>query len=270
MPMNPIDLNGRLAVVTGAGSGIGRALAVEAVQRGMTVALADIDEPGVQATLALVGQGIAHHVDIRDPDALARFAETAIDRFGPPAVVFANAGIIKYESSLRPDLTSWRRVVDINLIGAVNTVDAFLGRMIDRGEPGQFVLTGSMGSFVAAPEIASYVACKHAVWALAQCLRLELGEASAVGISLLAPPRVDTPLLNESVARTRAARGDEAASALRGGAMMPAEIASAALDGARDRRFYIAPRIEEVAPIVRQRIDELLGGQPEEWQRGAR
>ena len=261
--MDPLHLESRLAVVTGAGSGIGRAIALEAARRGMTVALADIDEAGAAATLASVvalgGKGLAHLVDVRDAGQLRVFADMSVERFGIPATVFANAGILKYASTLRPDLASWRRAVDVNLMGAINTVDAFLGRMIDSDMSGQFVLTGSMGSFVAAPELASYVATKHGVWALAQCLRMELGDESKIAISLLAPPRVDTPLLSESIARTRSARGDEAASALRGSAMTAAEIATCALDGARDRHFYIAPQTDDVASLIRERIGELLG-----------
>lgn len=262
--MQSLDLAGRLAAITGAGSGIGRGLALEAAARGMKVALCDIDEDAAGETLRMVeargGEGTARRVDIRDAEELSRYATAAIERFGAPGAVFANAGILKYESTLRPDLESWRRSVDINLMGAVNTVDAFLGRMLDGGQPGQFVLTGSMGSFVAAPELASYTATKHAVWALAQCLRMELGGQDKVGVSLLAPPRVDTPLLNESEARTRAARGEEAAVQLRGSAMTPAEIATAALNGAAARKFYIAPQTDDVAPLVRERITEIFGG----------
>ena len=259
-----LNVSGRLAVVTGAGSGIGRAIALEAADRGMTVALADIDLAGVDDTLAQAeakgAAGLGRQLDVRSSDELRAFADQAIDRFGAPAVTFANAGVLKYGSTLRPDLDSWRRAVDVNLIGVVNTVEAFLGKMIDAGDPAQIVITGSLGSFVAAPELAPYAATKHAVWALAQCLRMELGTESPVGVSLLAPPRVDTAILNESVARTRAAHGDAAAQALRGSAMTPAQVAACALEGARDRLFYIAPGVEEIAPIVRERIGELLGG----------
>ena len=261
--MRALELAGRLAVITGAGSGIGRGLAVEAAGRGMQLALADNDKDALEQTLGLVGEAGAAAtgtvLDIRDADALGRFAENCFAR-SAPALVFANAGILKYESTLRPDLESWRRAVDINLMGTVNTVHAFLGRMIDANEPAQFVVTGSMGSFVAAPELASYGATKHAVWALAECLRMELGDNMSVGISLLAPPRVDTPLLNESEARTRAARGDGAAAALRNSAMTPTQIAQDALAGAVARNFYIAPQTDDVAGIIRQRIEELLAG----------
>ena len=262
--MEPLQFAGRLLAITGAGSGIGRAIALEAANRGMSVALADIDEAGTIETLAQVeargSTGIAQAVDVRDADALQAFAHAAIERFGAPAVVFANAGLLKYGTTLRPDLPTWRRAVDVNLIGTVNTIDAFMGRMIDEGKPSQFAITGSMGSFVAASELAPYTATKHALWALAQCLRMELGKSSTVGVSLLTPPRVDTPILAESLARTRVARGDAAADAVLGSAMTPAAIAECALDGVRDRRFYIAPQIEDVAPIIRQRIGELLDG----------
>ncbi len=261
--MAGLELGGRNAVITGAGSGIGRALALTAAERGMTVALADITEDGVNETLSMVeanggGGGIARKLDIRDAEAFGIFADEVFETYGAPAAVFANAGVLNYGSTLRPDLAIWQRSVDINIMGTVNTVHAFLGRMLDAGESAQFVITGSMGSFVSAPELASYTAVKHAVWAIADSLEMELASQDAIKVSMLCPPRVDTPLLRESEERTRAASGDEAAKELRGGAMTPEAIAQAAFAGITTRQFYIAPQIESIEPLLTKRISRLL------------
>jgi len=260
--MAGVELKGRNAVVTGAGSGIGRALALAAAARGMSVSLADITEEGVNETLSMVeaagGSGIARKLDIRDAAAFEGFANEVFQTFGPPALVFANAGVLNYGTTLRPDLAMWKRALDINVMGTVNTVHAFLGRMLDAGEPAQFVVTGSMGSFVSAPELASYTACKHAVWAMVDSLEMELAPQEAVKVSMLCPPRVDTPLLKESEERTRAAQGDDAAKQLRGGAMTPDEIAEAAFEGIASRVLYIAPQVEGIEPILTKRISRVL------------
>ena len=261
--MAGVELKGRNAVVTGAGSGIGRALALAAADQGMSVSLADIGEDGVKETLKLVeaagGNGIARTLDIRDADAFVAFADEVFAEFGTPALVFANAGVLNYGTTLRPDLSLWRRSMEVNVLGTVNTIHAFLGRLLDSGEMAQFVITGSMGSFVSAPELASYTAAKHATWALVDSLDMELASQDAVKVSMLCPPRVDTPLLNESEARTRAAAGDLAAESLRGGAMTPEQIAEAAFAGIAARKLYITPQLESIAPILNDRIARLLG-----------
>ena len=260
--MADVNLEGRNAVITGAGSGIGRALSLAAAKRGMTVSLADVTEGPLAETLAMVeaegGSGMARVLDIRDADAFTGFADEVFATFGSPALVFANAGVLNYGTTLRPDLEMWRRALDINVMGTVNTVHAFLGRMLDTGEVAQFVITGSMGSFVSAPELASYTATKHATWALVDSLEMELASQDAVKVSMLCPPRVDTPLLKESEERTRAARGEEAAKELRGGAMTPDEIAEAAFAGVASRALYIAPQVDGIEPMLAKRIARVL------------
>ena len=206
------------------------------------------------------GAGIARTLDIRDADAFVAFAGEVFATFGAPAAVFANAGILNYGSTIRPDLALWRRSVDINILGTVNTIHAFLGRMLDAGENGQFVITGSMGSFISAPELATYTSTKHALWAIADSVKLELATQDRIGVSLLAPPRVDTPILRESLARTRAARGDDAADSLRNAAMTADDIAEAAFAGVEARAYHIAPQVDDVAPMVRQRIAQIFPG----------
>lgn len=260
--MAGLDLEGGCAAITGAGSGIGRSLALEAAKRGLTVALSDIAEDAVTDTLAMVeaagGSGFAQALDIRDETALEAFAEATIDRLGNPTFVFANAGVLNYGSTIRPDLAIWRRAVDINILGTMNTIHAFLGRMVDAGMPAQFVVTGSMGSLVSAPELASYAATKHAQWAIVDSIDMELASQDAVRVSLLCPPRVDTPILRESEERTRVARGDAAAKDLRDSSMSPDAVAVCAFEGAIARKLYITPQIEGIAPMLRKRIGKLI------------
>ena len=260
--MSDLKLEGGSAVITGAGSGIGRALALEASGHGMKVALADIAEDALDETLSMVeaagGSGFVRKLDVCDVEAFEAFANDVVANFGTPTLVFANAGILNYCSTIRPDLKNWRRSVEINILGPINTVHAFLGKMVDAGKPAQFVITGSMGSLVSAPELAAYTGAKHAMWAVCDSLEMELAKQDAVKVSMLCPPRVDTPILAESEERTRAAAGDDAAKDLRGSAMSPAQVAAAAFEGVIARKHYITPQIEGVAPMLRQRIERLI------------
>lgn len=193
-----IALAGRTAVITGAASGIGAALARHAAMLGMAVAACDRDAVGLAAlTSELDAAGATHivrPVDITDADALRRFAnECAV--LPPVALLFANAGVLRGGGILEMPIEDWRLLTEVNVIGAVATLQAFVPAMIAFGEPAHVVVTGSTGSMTCGPSLGAYCAGKHALWPVVDALRTEL-EGTTVGASLLMPGAVSTPMFD--------------------------------------------------------------------------
>ncbi|RVT94011.1 SDR family NAD(P)-dependent oxidoreductase [Sphingomonas crocodyli] len=260
--MEKLEFHGRAAVITGAGSGIGRALAHEAVSRGMAVAIADINAEGLEETAEALRQRqakvVSQVVDVRSAEAVEEFAKACFDAFPSIAAVYANAGIIRYQETPRLDLEKFKFTIDVNLYGVVHMLHSFVGRMMDRGEPAQFVATGSQASFVVAPEIAAYAASKHGVWALAETLNMELtAQNSPVRASMLAPPRVATGIVATTVGRVRDAQGEKAADDFFASLMPPEFVAKLTMDKTEARELYILPDTtyqgmfnDRIAPLV--------------------
>lgn len=197
-----IALAGRGAIVTGAGSGIGRALAIEAARRGMAVAICDVDENGLGETERLVREAgatvTAQALDITDRAALDAFAETLRRTLPSPALLFANAGILRQGSILGMAPDMWDMTVGINLLGAVRSLQALVPLL---AEPAQVVITGSIGSMSTVPGLGAYCATKHALWPIAETLRLELeAEGRPIGVSLLMPGAVKTAIFHQAAA----------------------------------------------------------------------
>lgn len=266
--MEELDSKGGCVVITGAASGIGRALAEQVGEPGVELALADIDEAALQVVAdALRVRGLrvlARRVDVSVAEDVEGFARAVFDWAESPVVlVFANAGIHGLTSGLDPDLKVWNRVIDVNLKGPVHMSAAFIRRLIDQGRPAQFVITGSQGSFVAAPGMAPYIATKHALWGFADSLRLELAQAGApVQVSLAAPSRVVTGMTRGQIDQARATRGEAAAQAYEASMIGPEPIAEVMLREAKRRAFWIIPSHESVADLLRARVDAVLSAMP--------
>jgi len=194
----PLGLAGRTAVVTGAASGIGRALATRAAAEGMAVVGCDRDRAGLdslKAELAAQGASAVFHVaDVSDPAAMTALAEAA--RALPPvALLFANAGLLRKGSVLETSFADWQTLLSVNQLGVVATLQAFVPTMIAAGLPAQVVVTGSTGSMVTAPGLAAYCATKHALWPVVEALRDEM-EGTGIGASLLMPGAVATHIFD--------------------------------------------------------------------------
>lgn len=189
-----LTLSGRTAVVTGAASGIGAALALRAAGLGMDVAACDRDADGLERLAAAIEQRGARHIlrciDVSDAKAMTAFAADCA-AVPPITLLFANAGVLRGGTLLSTPLDQWRLLFDVNILGTVATLQAFAPVMRAHGEPGRIVVTGSTGSMLLAPGLAAYCATKHALWPMVEALQSEL-EGTAIGASLLMPGAVST------------------------------------------------------------------------------
>jgi NAD(P)-dependent dehydrogenase (short-subunit alcohol dehydrogenase family)/pimeloyl-ACP methyl ester carboxylesterase len=184
------ELAGQLAVVTGAGSGIGRETALALASSGAEVLCVDIDLDAAERTAKDAG-GAAYRLDVADGTATRELARDIAAEHGVPDLVMANAGIGMSGTFLDTSEEDWRRVLDVNLWGVIHTLRAFLPAMVDRREGGHVVITSSAAGYLATPTLPAYSTTKAGVLMLAQCLAGELDEAG-IGVSAICPGFVHT------------------------------------------------------------------------------
>lgn len=209
----PRRFAGQLAVVTGAGSGIGRSTALALAEQGADIVVADINEDTAKATADEVRKlGVDAHpyqTDVADSDAVRKLTEHVTTQYGVPDIVMANAGIGVAGDFLDTGEDDWRRVIDVNLLGVVHTLRAFAPHLVDRnkqtGQGGHIVITASMAAYTPFPALSAYGTAKAGVLALAQSLRVELAPYD-IGVSAICPGMIATNI----VATTRFAGQDTA------------------------------------------------------------
>src|SRR2546430_8158300 len=190
------NLDGKVAAVTGAASGLGRAMALAFAREGMPVALADIDERGLLSTAEqarALGVGTsAMRVDVSSGDEVEAFASRTVAELGTVHLVCNNAGVSPLGAAWENTLDEWRWILGVNLWGVINGVRAFAPRLVARGE-GHIVNTASVAGIICPPGSAAYNVTKHAVVALSETLHHDLrSRGSPVGVSVLCPAYVPT------------------------------------------------------------------------------
>ncbi|WP_405494472.1 SDR family NAD(P)-dependent oxidoreductase [Nocardia sp. NBC_00511] len=186
-----------VTVVTGAGSGIGRATALRFARRGSTVLVADIDERSGVDTVgdirAVGGRAEFHQLDVSDADAWERFAERVCRDHGLPRVVVNNAGILISGGFLEQSGADWRRMIGVNMMGPLLGSRVFVQRMVDAGVRGNIVNICSVGAFLPTPLGPSYATAKAGAWMGTQALRAEFA-GKGIGISAVCPGLIATSL----------------------------------------------------------------------------
>ncbi len=256
------NLNGRVAVVTGGASGIGRAMARRFAAESMRVVVADVEEPPLHETVAditdLGGDAIAVVCDVSSWSSVEALQQQTLHAFGPTDVLCNNAGVAAAGAIAEVSLKTWEWCLGVNLWGVIHGCKAFLPTMIERGT-GHIVNTASVLGHVSSPGVGPYNVSKHGVVALSETLHAELSAAQAgVGVTCLCPGVVSTNILDSERNRPerffdRAASGvldddpdSEAESRLRDAvrevyrqAMAPSVAADMVLEAVVADRFWL-------------------------------
>ena len=204
MSTNPV--RGKVAAVTGAGSGIGRALAVELSGRGARVSACDVDGAGLAETAALC-RGEVHTavVDVTDRDVVHAYAAQVADRFGVVHQVYNNAGVAFSRSVLESEWSDYERVLAVNLNGVIHGTQAFLPHLVASGD-GHVVNISSLNGYFAQPNMSHYCTSKFAVRGFTETLRAEmLLDGRPVRVSVVHPGGVATNISDNALALARKA-----------------------------------------------------------------
>ena len=188
-------LNDQVAVVTGAGSGLGRGMACRLAEEGVRVAILDIDEAGAQATLAsLATGGLAVRADITDYAACAAAIDEVEEALGPVDILVNNAGWDAADNFINTDPQLWRKIIDINLYGPLNLHHIVVPRMLERGG-GKVINIASDAGRVGSSGEAVYSACKGGVIAFGKTLAREVARKGVI-VNTVCPGPSDTPLFD--------------------------------------------------------------------------
>jgi NAD(P)-dependent dehydrogenase (short-subunit alcohol dehydrogenase family) len=274
---NMQDLEGRTAVITGAASGIGRALALACARAGVRVIATDVEREPLEALareLAATGgpEAVTELLDVRDAAAFEMLAERTFGRVGGVELLFNIAGVLVPRPLWEHSDVEWRWLIDVNLTGIMNGIRAFVPRMLARGVPAHVVNTGSMASFFATPMLGAYSALKFAVRALTEALHHDLQQINAcVRVSLLAPGAVRTRIMDADRNRPDGAPVVAGASSTVRDSMRTGTqetgidadvVASLVLEAIRAGRFWIFPHPEMLAPLPEQATAIVAGLAP--------
>lgn len=191
------EFAGRVAVVTGAGSGIGRSTALLLGRLGAVVHAADVDGESAEAVAAEIraagGRATAHAVDVADPEAVDGLAERVFEADGAVDILHNNAGVGHAGPVDETTLEEWQRVISINLMGVIHGIHYFVPRMLRQGRPAHIVNTASMAGLVAVAEMGPYTTSKHAVVGLSESLNAELAPRG-IRVTALCPGVINTPI----------------------------------------------------------------------------
>ena len=283
---------GKVAVVTGAASGIGRALAEWFAREGMRVVLADVERGplDVAATAIADRHGgdnvLAVPTDVGDEHAVDALAAATFDRFGGAHVVCNNAGVGVGGLAWTVPADRWRWIVEVNLLSVAHGIRAFVPRMIEQGE-GHVVNTASAAGILTGPAMGPYYATKHGVVALSEALSfdLQITGATGVGVSVLCPEWVRTRIHDsernrpDGVGEMPGPGGSAADDApgmrdivqgLVDGGIDPADVADTVVDAIRTGRFWIITHPTTV-PAAQRRWEAIADdGRPTMWDVTAR
>ena len=233
-------LDGKVAIITGAGSGIGQATAELFAQEGAQVVVADYDEIGGQAVAdgisASGGQAIFVPVNVADEAQVARLVDTTVTRFGGIDILFNNAAMLVFGTVVTTPVEAWRRLLEVNLTGVFLCSRAVIPPMAARGGGAIINMSSSTGAHDGNGNAAAYVASKGGVTLLTRCMAIDHA-AEGIRVNAIAPGPTDTPMLRKILSPAELSAFAATFPAQRLG--RPEEIANAALFLASDEASFV-------------------------------
>ncbi len=269
------NLQGKVAVITGGASGIGRAVANRAADEGMRIVVADIEKgPLEQAGRELASTGaevLGVVTDVSDAGAVRALRDAALDRFGAVHLVHNNAGVGVGGPIWEVSEEDWRWILGVNLWGVVHGIATFVPLLMEQGE-GHVVNTASIAGLVSAGFLGPYNATKQAVVAISETLVKDLQAVGApVGVSVLCPGFVQTRIAESD--RNRPGSATEAAAdgatemraavqSMVDGGIPPATVADRVLEAVKSDTFYVFTHPELMGEVERRFADIMQGRRP--------
>ncbi len=265
------DFEGKVAAITGGASGIGYAMAEAALERGMKVAIADVEQQALDratAELSRKGAVLGVQTDVSSAAAMDNFAARTFETYGSVHVLFNNAGVDGHGAMWELDTKDWEWTLGVNLWGVIHGIRVFSKHMVEKNF-GHIINTASIAGLVSAPSSGPYTVSKHAVVALSEVLYGELrNDSKNVGVSVLCPSYVSTNIYTSSRNRSNVEKTPEwhaeqqavadIASPIFADAMPASSVANLCFAAIESGQFYILPHREGSLPLIKQRMSEIL------------
>ena len=267
------DLEGKVAVVTGGASGIGKAMATRFGAAGMKLVLADIEKAALDDVVAELGsagvEAVGVPTDVSDGAAVEALRDAALERFGGIHVACNNAGVATGGRIWEQTVDDWKWVLGVNLWGVIHGVRTFVPMMLRQGE-GHVVNTASMAGLTSPPFMGVYNVTKHAVVTLSETLHAELTmETADIGVSVLCPGWVKTRIgeadrnrPGQATFADAAEEGDQAVfrevlNSFLANGLEPPEVAEQVFAAVRERRFYVLTH-PDWKPMISNRVENIV------------
>lgn len=269
-----MELTGRVAVITGAGSGFGREFARLGAARGLRLVLADINQSALDATVQELrdagAEVLGMRTDVSSAEGIQALADATIAQFGKVHLLFNNAGVASGGLLWESTDADWQWVMGANVWSVIHAIRIFTPLMLGHGEPGHIVNTASAAGLLSAPNMGIYNVSKHAVVALSETLYHDLALVQAkIGVSVLCPAFVPTGIahshrnrpaeLANSLPPTPSMLAAQQASvkAVESGRISAAEIAAITFAAIDAGQFYIVPHVR-ILDSVQQRMSDIV------------
>lgn len=278
------DWNGKVAVITGAGSGMGAAMARLFAKAGMKVVVADIDLSTAETVAAEIaaagGEAIAVRCDVSSQDEVQAMADRAWEHFGTVNVLVNNAGIVpsgRYRPIWEFPLEDWRWSFDVNMMGVVHGIRSFIPRMIAEGVDGHVVTTASVAGLISGAGSPVYSASKHGAVRATEALYASLRDInSPIGVTLLCPGLVNTNIYRSERNRPQDLAPEHGAAEetpelqaiadnLYRSAISPETVADMVFDAMERRQFYLLTS-DNYDNSIRERADAMLARRNPEFE----
>jgi NAD(P)-dependent dehydrogenase (short-subunit alcohol dehydrogenase family) len=270
------EFKGKVAVVTGAASGIGREIAYYCAKEDMKIVLADVEEEALAALekdmLTDGVNALTMRVDVSKPDEVENLATKSYDHYGATHLLFNNAGVAGHGLIWEATLSDWEWILGVNLWGVIHGIRSFVPRMIEQDTEGYIVNTASVSGILAPPFQGAYNVSKHGVVALSETLNHELTmRQTKLKVSVLCPAYVNTGVIDSDRNRPEDLKNDPAEikehpeydtyieSVIQQikTALDPNRVAELVFDAIRDEKFYIHTH-DELKKFIRGRMEDIL------------